>query len=265
MFNSSRFAALALVLGVGLAGLVTQPAHANGDIGEHVHNLKAHLDEYSSDVEKLVGQVEGLVDRYEAEGRDAVDTQNLIDWWEAVKIHGAIEVNHVPVYAAIWQGLYGVKQGIEKGKPVAAVRKQQQALEHALWQGLGVVKLAAVQQQKQDKKARKNGKKPGTIGEILDNLDRVVALQKKGSHEQAAELVHSTYANLFEGIEGELIEQDADLVADLEKDFNVTLPKALDPDTPAEKVRGIIAAMKKKLHRADKLLSRARENKKDVF
>jgi len=28
---------------------------------------------------------------------------------EEVKFHAAIEVNYVPAYAAIWQGIYGVK------------------------------------------------------------------------------------------------------------------------------------------------------------
>ena len=69
--------------------------------------------------------------------------------------------------------------------------------------------------------------------------------------------------NIFEGVEGALIEQDADLVEDLEKDFNVTLPQGLDKS--AKKVEKIVAAMEKKLKRAEKLLEKAKTEEKDVF
>lgn len=264
MLKQSGLAAAAalalLVFTVPLAG----PARANGDVGEHVHDLSAHLDEYSNEVRDLVSKLDALVERYQEKGSNGVKTQQLIDWWEDVKVHGAVEVNHVPVYAAIWQGIYGVKEAIEKGKPVADVRAQQQALESAWWQGLGVVKMAA-KQQAEKPAAKKSAAKAGTIEEILGNLEKVAELHAGGKASKAVELVHDTYLNLFEGIEGELIEQDADLVVDLEKDFNVTLPKALESGAGAGDVEGVIAAMTKKLRKADKLLTRARKDKKDVF
>lgn len=245
-------------------GVVTESARANGEIGDHVNNLKAHLDEYTTEVETLVGNVDGLVASYAEKGKSGVDTRQLIDWWEEVKFHGAIETHHVPLYASIWQGLYGVKEAIEQGKPVAQVRQRQQALERALWQALGAVKMAAVKQ-RENNAANVAETGTDTIKDILDNLEHVASLHAAGEMEKARELVHTTYANRFEGIEGTLIEQDAELVEDLEKDFNVTLPKALTADTTTQRVDSIIASMEQKLERAAKLLEQARENRKDVF
>ena len=69
----------------------------------------------------------------------------------------------------------------------------------------------------------------------------------------------------FEGIEGALIEQDASLVEALEKDFNVTLPQAIENGKSVDEVRGIIDDMKQKLGKAQTLLEKAEQNRKDVF
>jgi len=67
------------------------------------------------------------------------------------------------------------------------------------------------------------------------------------------------------GIEGALIEQDAELVEDLEKDFNVALPKLIENGAPVSEVGDYVKAMKEKLNRAQKPLEEGEKNKKDVF
>jgi len=114
-----RWPTLALV-----ALLAAGPAAANGPIGDHVEDLQAHLEEYSNEVQWLIEQVDGIVDTYEADGAEAAEPAAVVDHWEAVKVHAAIEVNYVPVYASIWQGLFGVREAIEKEKPVAEVCSQ---------------------------------------------------------------------------------------------------------------------------------------------
>ena len=66
-------------------------------------------------------------------------------------------------------------------------------------------------------------------------------------------------------MEGELIEQDADLVEDLEVDFNVTLPKAIQDAKSVDHVREVVAAMQIKLDRAKTLLRDAEAARSSVF
>ena len=84
-------------------------------------------------------------------------------------------------------------------------------------------------------------------------------------HEVATTLVHDTYLQRFEGVEGDLIAQDAALVEDLEKDFNVTLPQAISKDLGVDAVRKAVEAMQVKLDRARELLVKAEKSRKDVF
>jgi hypothetical protein len=71
--------------------------------------------------------------------------------------------------------------------------------------------------------------------------------------------------NLFEGVEGELIALDANLVEDLEKDFNVILPQAIQNDAGVDAVRQVVTTMQAKLDRAYALLEASAEARKDVF
>jgi len=251
------------------ATLASSHAIAHGAQGDHVENLAAHVEAYAGEVEDLVRNVHAMVDAYRGGGAGAARPARLVQYWEDVKFHAAIERTYVPVYAAIWQGLYGVKQAMEDGEPLAAVREQQLALERALWQGLGAVKLAAQQQQGQGSvlaaEERDDSGPLGTLEEVKQRLDEVVAKYAERRFEEARALVHATYAERFEGVEGPLIEQDAALVEDLEKDFNVTLPQGLDGETPVAAVRTIVTAMQRKLDRAKTLLSRAEQQRKDVF
>jgi hypothetical protein len=66
-------------------------------------------------------------------------------------------------------------------------------------------------------------------------------------------------------VEGELITQDADLVEALERDFNVTLPLAIQNNTGVDSVRGVVVDMQDKIGMAISLLQQANKTKKSVF
>ena len=207
--------------------MLSSQALANGVIGDHVNNLHAHIGEYTEEVHWLESKFGSVVDAYEAKDK-SLKTDALIEYWEEVDFHSAIETQYVPIYASIWQGIYGVKVAIDEGKPVADVRVEQEKLNHALWQALGAVKLASQYQKKGlVNKVQTTEKEPTTGPEVIDDiktrLDRVVAKYAEQLHEVATTLVHDTYLQRFEGVEGDLIAKNAALVEDLEKDYNVTL------------------------------------------
>ncbi|WP_250461962.1 hypothetical protein [Microbulbifer litoralis] len=252
------------------AMLAAGQVSAHGAVGDHVNDLKGHLDQYTEEVQWLIGKFGGVVDTYEKRGQKAADSDALAGFWEEVDFHLAIETNHVPTYASIWQGIYGIKQAIDKGAPVSAVREEQVELEHTLWQALGAVKLAAQYQEKgllAEVQTTENEPTtmPATLEDIKHRLDRVVAKYAEKLPEAATTIVHDTYLQRFEGVEGALIEQDAALVEDLEKDFNVTLPQALKRNASVDDVRDVVKAMQVKLDRAKALLVKAEKDRKDVF
>jgi hypothetical protein len=263
----------AKILGASLllaSAFLVQPVFANGPIGEHVNHLKANLKNYTQDVEWMIASVDTMISDYDSKGAKAVNSDDLIQYWESVKFHSAIETNFVPVYASIWQGLYGIKMAIDNKQPASDVRNQQKAMNVALWQGLGAIKLAAKYQEKGLLKSikateTKEMTQSATIDEIKHRLDRVVAKYAERLSDEATDIVHATYLHLFESVEGTLIEQDANLVEILEKDFNVTLPQAISANKSVDEVRDVISDMQTKLDRAQVLIEKAEKSRKDVF
>jgi hypothetical protein len=264
-----QFRHLALAF-VAATSLISVQVSANGDIGDHVNDLQGHIKQYTQEVSWLIAKLDEIVVRYDTKGAKAAQSDKLMENWEVVDFHSAIETQYVPVYASIWQGIFGVKQAIDGEQPIAKVREQQALLEQSLWQALGAVKLAA-QYQKQGLLAKVkttekgNLTQPQTIDEIKHHLDRVVAKYAERLPESAVSIVHDTYLHLFEGVEGALIAQDANLVEDLEKDFNVTLPKALASNSSVDDIRNVVEDMQAKLDSARVLLVQAEKKQKDVF
>lgn len=262
-----RFKAVAgtLVLAASV-GLASTSAMASGEIGDHVEDLKGHLSTYDGDVSRFTDRLDAMTSDYADQGPKAVETDQLIDLWEEVKLHAAVEVTYVPVYASIWQGIYGYKEAVDNDGGIERVRAEQAALEAALWQGLGAVKMASKQQASGDSGGQEGQSAEGDpIDRIITNLEQVTVEHAEGETEEATELVHDTYMEIFEGIEGALIEQDAELVESLEKDFNVTLPQQLEKGAPVSEVTDQVDAMKEKLTRAQELLEKAEESQGDVF
>lgn len=256
----------------GIASIFTSfSVFAGGEIGDHVNHLSENVEKYTEEVKWLIHKVDGIVVRYEKEGVKKANSAAVVDHWEAVDFHAAIESNYVPVYAAIWQGLFGVKESIDNKKSIAEVRAEQEKLEQALWQALGAVKLAA---QFQDrgllaKVALREGGPTNSIealDQVKSRLDRVVAKFAEKLQKESIDIVHDTYLNLFEGVEGELIAINADLVEDLEKDFNVTLPRAIQgKKSSVDDVRKVVNLMQGKVDKARALLAEKAKKKKDVF
>jgi hypothetical protein len=258
-----------LAVSVMSLSMVTGHAMANGAIGDHVNNLHAHIGEYTEEVEWLESKFGGVVDAYGNKDK-SLKTDALMEYWEEVDFHSAIETQYVPIYASIWQGIYGVKVAIDEGKPIDVVRHEQEKLNHALWQALGAVKLAS-QYQKRGLVGEVQTTEvepttgPAVIDDIKTRLDRVVAKYAEQLNEVATTLVHDTYLQRFEGVEGDLIAKDAALVESLEKDFNVTLPQAISQDKSVDGVRSVVETMQSKLDKARVLLVEAEKGRKDVF
>ncbi|MCP4320693.1 MAG: hypothetical protein GY787_02290 [Alteromonadales bacterium] len=243
---------------------------ANGKIGDHVNHLSANIKKYEEEVSWLSSKIGGIVGTYQKSGAKAAHAEALMEHWEVVDFHAAIESNYVLIYASIWQGLYGVKDSIDKTSSIEKVKIEQAKLEKALWQALGAVKMAAKLQDdgllvkvKTTTDTPKNSIEAIVV--IENNLNKVVAKYAEKLTDTATNIVHNTYLNLFEGVEGELIALDAHLVEDIEKDFNMTLPVAIKEQKTVGKVRDIVIAMNQKLSKAKALLENNTKNKKDVF
>jgi hypothetical protein len=269
--NSTWISRQKLTSMIGAAILFSaQAAFANGPVGEHVNHLSDNLENYTQEVTWLNTKVEEMIDRYQQGGVEEANPELLVEYWEAVKFHSAVETNYVPVYASIWQGLFGVKGALEEQASEEEIRKQQRFLAESLWQGLGAVKLAA---QYQDKgltehvaTTEENPSNSLEALEAIDNrLNRVVAKYAEKLPKEAVSIVHDTYLNLFEGVEGELIALNANLVEDLEKDFNVVLPQAIQNGASVDEVRQVVNTMQGKLDTASALLEKSAEERKDVF
>ncbi len=248
--------------------LTTNSAWANGEIGEHVNNLAAHLDQYTEEVNWMIAEIDKLIVAYGEQGAGGMNPERVTDVWEEVDFHAAIEVNYVPIYASIWQGLFGVRMAMEGGQALADVRSEQVVLEQTFWQALGAVRLASQFQQRgliQPTKITEATTPLETMNEINARLDGVIAKHAEQLPDEATEIVHDTYLTLFEGLEGMLIEQDADLVVGLEVDFNVTLPQALARNAPLDDVRTIVQTMHDKLDQARTLIEKSETNRASVF
>jgi len=254
-----------IVLTLALYPAIQAPeAFAHGEAGDDVKELQKHLPEYAESVDTFLGVIEEVVASYESAGSDQTDTQKLIDAWEEAKMHAAIEQNHIPLYAGIWQGIYGIKEGIEAGEPVAEVRAVQAELTKTLWQSLGAVKMAAKIQEERRASGSPGGKvvtgHAATLRAITAELDRVVGKAAERDFEAAEKIVHETYENLFEGVEDELKALDAALVTDLEKALNVDMPMLLRREAALPEAEEAVEAIKAKLDRARELFAGAGKN-----
>jgi methyl coenzyme M reductase alpha subunit len=260
----------AFAVSMALSTFSIQPALANGEIDGQVNELYKHIDKYTEEVSWLVSNYSGLVAEFEEGGKKSVNTEQLIEFWEEVDFHSAIETQYVPIYASIWQGIYGIKVGIEEGKSAAEVNQELATLEQAFYQALGAVRLAGHLQQKgviED--VATTEVEPTTTVETLEDintrLDRVVAKYAERLPEVATSLVHDTYLQRFEGVEGPIIALNADIVEDLEKDFNVTLPSAIKDGKSVDEIKAIVVAMQGKINNAKGLLEKAEETRRSVF
>lgn len=271
MKQRRKFAsAAAAVLAVSVLSL-PGAALAHGEAGEHVNELQEHMSEYAGDINAMIGSVNDIVSNYEAGDDYADEAKELIEQWESVEFHEAVESRAMPLYPPIWAAIGAFSTALKEGAPAATVQAKGDAIAAALWQGYGALKLLATRDKSGHGQGHADKHKKGRLSNeavldtIDDNLDRVLVLYKEGNSEKAQELIFDTYMNYFEGIEGDLIEQDADLVSGLEADFNATLPQLVKSGAPASEVDAQIDAMQDQLDKAEDLLEQAEQAESSVF
>lgn len=248
-------------------------ALAHGEAGEHVAEFEQHMDQYAADIQNMIAAVDRIVAGYEPGQSAAEALDALIERWESVSFHEAVETRAMPLYPPVWAALGAFSTAIKEGAPADTVSARADDITAALWQGYGALKLLAVRAASEDahahqaEQAQAHNAADGAavIDTITTNLDQVLALYRQDKAEQAQKLIFNTYMNHFEGIEGDLIEQDADLVAALELDFNATLPQLIKNGAPANEVEAQINAMLDKLEQARTLLQQAEKEETSVF
>ena len=258
---------LFVCLCLGAAGAV----QAHGELSP-VDDLTAHIGDYEKEVADMRSTVDSIVADYAAGEAVADRVDALVETWEEVEFHEAVETHAMPLYPSIWIALGGLREAVDESGADADVQQWQRRLEQALYEGVGALKLAATQQDDESDTAETAAHGHGaaaderpTITIIKDNLQSVVDTYRDGDSETAKSLLHQTYMERFEGIEGDLIERDADLVTDLEKDFNATLPLLMEKQASADDLAAEVEKMNVKLDRAQTLLDDAAKDQSSVF
>lgn len=103
------------------------------------------------------------------------------------------------------------------------------------------------------------------IAAILEWLDEAAAVYEQDDAKRAEAIVHETYMGIFEGLEGDLIERDPELVTQLELDFNAGLPTLFQQGAPMDAVRSQLDAMRDRLETAKEHLAEAEAERPSIF
>ncbi len=270
--HSTLSTLLAVAVAVALAAVPAGSVEAHGELDEQaLAEFHLHLDDYQAEIEELVADVEPVVAAH-GSGEDAsARADALIEHWEEVGVHGAIETYATITYPTVWQALITLQQAAA-GADGAAVARAGEGVSAALWQGFGAVRLAAYQVTSGTAPAASAGgtgeaplSGPETVEQIIADLEAAVSAYEAGNLDQAERLIHDTYMTRFEWLEGDLIEYDPDLVSQLEKDFNANLPLLMQRGADMVDVRKQLAAMTDQLETASGLLEQAERSRSEVF
>lgn len=254
---------------IALSAAPVQQALGNGDFDEaELADFQHHLDQYRTDVEGLIADLEPIVSGYAA-GKDVTsNTAALIEHWEGVHIHGAIERKATLAYPGVWMAVIALQQAVAGGKPVDQISDAAEEVKAALWQGLGAVRMAA---------SLADGEAPAqtteaepmssaeTVAQIVADLDAAVAAYQADKLRDAQALIHETYMTRFEGLEGDLIARAPELVSSLERDFNATLPLLMQQGASLDEVNDALQAMKDQLENAGDILQQVEQDRSEVF
>lgn len=278
----SKHRIITAALAALVAAVAAQGVHAHGDVDATVAEFHEHLDDYETEIDAFVAELPALLRAYRAGEDVAAMTDGLIDRWEAVAVHGAIETHATITYPGIWQALVSLQQATQEADAADRVADAAERVRSALWQGFGALRLAAAQVESgtyatapkaessaalEDVASLQDAPVSGqeSIDRIVAELDDAVTAYADGEAERAASMVEAAYMQRFEYLEGDLIEYDADLVTALEKDFNATLPLLMQQGAPVQEVRAALAQMKDALGRARTLLAQAERSRSRVF
>ncbi len=268
MSDSTRFMA-AIVL-VGLFALPVPAALAHGEIDEELlAEFGRHLDDYSAEIDALTAELVPIVDGHAARQAVKPRVEALIEHWEEVSVHAAIERKATIMYPGVWQALIALQQAVDGDRPTSDVAAAAKRVEKALWQGFGALKLAASQPGGDAHTAvvtagaAESG--PETVERIIADLEQAVAAYEANELARAESLIHQTYMSRFEGLEGDLIERDPELVSSLERDFNATLPLLMQRGAGSEEVQAALQSMTEQLQAASAILESVEQSRSRVF
>lgn len=256
-----------------LVATLSTGVYAHGEAGEHVEEFHKHLDDYAADVDALSETLDGIADAYAAGEKSTDRLDAFVQQWEEVDFHATLEVVATPLYPPVWANISRLRQAIDGGAPAAEVRRHSEAVEATLRKGLDGLRSAADRRESAPPVAATTGhEEPGEsagggeeIRRIIQALDQALHAYREDNVKRANTLVRAAYLQRFEGLEGDLIEQDPELVARLEEDFNGTLPNLMASGAPPEEVANLLDEMKSKLREADKLLAESGDDEAQVF
>lgn len=100
---------------------------------------------------------------------------------------------------------------------------------------------------------------------ILEWLKEAASVYEQGNAKEAEAIVHETYMGIFEGLEGDLIERNPELVTALELDFNARLPGLFQQEASMDAVYAQLETMRTRLELAKELLAEAEAARPSVF
>ena len=244
-----------------------------------VANFSEHLGTFETELTKMCLATDRIVKGY-ANGESIEDSSKAwVDTWESVGVHGVIEVKAPYLYPPVWIGFYGMKGVADKKGSAEEMYAIGENTKAALWQGLGGLRVLADatigeteshhdhghDDQQQD--ANYGGVDPDEepIEAILANLEAAVDAYAHNEVEKASKIVYVTYMEIFEHLEGDLIEADADLVTTIELEFNAGLPLIFKNGGSVADARAKLAEMTKSLNQAKKFLSKIQSERSSVF
>ena len=257
---------VAVAAGAICLAAASQTALAHGEFDEEqLAEFEKHMDDFLEEVEELVADVNAIVGKPQA-AKAEVDA--LIEHWEEVGVHAVIETRAMVTYPGVWQGIILLQQQVEAGDRDGIVAAGER-LKAALWQSFGAVRLAANQVQMgtapvvAENEAPASG--PETVALIIADLEQAVAEYRADNLSRAEALIHETYMSRFEGLEGDLIARDPDLVSQLEKDFNATLPLLMQRGAGIDEINGTLKSMKAQLENASSILEAVEASRSEVF
>jgi hypothetical protein len=269
MRNGIRLAAAFALWALCVLPVPQAAAHGEAD-EEMLAEFHEHLDDYRAEIDALRAELAPIVDGYAADKAVKPQVEALIEHWEEVQVHAAIERKATVTYPGVWQALIALQQAVEGGRPPADVRDAGERVEAALWQGFGALKLAASQvgsgtavSAVANTDAAESG--PETVDRIIADLEQAVAAYEADELGRAEGLIHETYMTRFEGLEGDLIERDPDLVTALERDFNATLPLLMQEGASMREVEVTLQSMKEQLETASTILESVERSRSEVF
>jgi len=246
-------------------------AQAGGNFGPELEEFYKHLDDYQAEVVTLIEETEAIVAAYPNADSVKPMVDALLERWEEVGLHGAIETRAPILYPTVWRALLGLIQATEGDMPAEQVAASADEVAAALWQGLGGVRLAAYQVQ-QDPDAvdavaetPPDGDRGEQIARIKEELQQAAAAYADGNLARAETLIHDAYMKRFEYLEGDLIGQDAELVEKLELDFNARLPQLMEQGAEQAEIQARLSEMFADLDRAAELLAQAEAERPEVF